>query len=522
MFKNILFLHICFYKFYIHSVFPSSATTNTLIFLIPLILLPVILVFSFFNWSNTSFFKNLVFASLSFIFLFYVSMYVYYSSAMSYNFYFQFKTGLLAFSFSKDISIFAIDNFNIFFLILLSLLSPICILINWNFKWEDFILFVRLLIVLEIFLILTFISLNLLCFYIFFEVTLFPIFFIINIWGSRVRKAHASYMFFFYTAFGSIFLLLAIIILYASVGSLNFIIILNSKITFEKQLILWLFFFVGFAVKIPLPPFHLWLPEAHVEAPTAGSVLLAGIMLKLGAYGMLRFMVPLLTNANIYYSNFVHTLCAISIIYISILAVRQLDLKKAIAYSSIAHMCFVVLGIFSFTLEGITGSIFLMLGHGIVSSALFFLVGLIYDRHGTRLILNYSDLSSTMPLFSFFFFFTLANVSFPFTVNFLAELLILIGLSSINLFLLVISVASIVITSIYSFWLYNRLIFNINLSQRNKLLSLKKINYSNRDISKNEFIVLFVLFVLTIFLGVQPGFILNKIEFLSLVYLNRY
>lgn len=518
MSKSILFLQIFFYKFYLY-VF-SIICSNIFIIFGPVLVLLLVLSLSFFNWINFIHFKNFVLMTSLFIFLYYIFIYVMFSFSMSYTFYIQYKTDFLAFSVNKDFSIFGIDNFNIFFLILLSFLFPICILINWNFKMKDFILFVRLASILEIFLILSFTSLNLLLFYIFFEITLFPIFFMINIWGSRVRKVHASYMFFFYTVLGSIFLLLAIVIIYASTGSLNFIIILDAKISFEKQLILWILFFVGFAVKIPLPPFHLWLPEAHVEAPTSGSVLLAGIMLKLGAYGMLRFMIPLLPNANVYYSNFVHTLCAVSIIYISILAIRQLDLKKAIAYSSIAHMCFVVLGLFSFTTEGITGSIFLMLGHGIVSSALFFLVGLLYERYGTRLILNYSNLNDTMPIFSFFFFFfTLANISFPLTVNFLGELLILIGISTINLFLLIICSISIIITTIYSFWLYNRLIFNTK-SYNN--FSIKTINYSNRDLSKNEFIVLSAFFISTLLLGIQPNFILNKIEFLSLIYLSKY
>lgn len=515
-------LQLSFYKFYTFIITTFFGSSLSVLFF-PIFILLIILIFTYLNQPNSRF-KNIVFILFASVFTFYLAVYVFFSNSLSHNFYFHYEIEIFSFSINKNISTFAIDNFNIFFLLLLSFLFPLCLLINWNYKLKEFVLFVRVVAILEIFLIFTFISMNLLLFYIFFEFTLFPIFFIINKWGSRSRRTHASYMFFFYTVLGSIFLLLAIVILYCATGSLDLTVLLKMQIDAEKQFFLWILFFIGFAVKIPLPPFHLWLPEAHVEAPTAGSVLLAGIMLKLGGYGMLRFMVPLLPNANVYYSNFVHALCIFSIIYISILAIRQLDMKKAIAYSSIAHMSFVVVGIFSFNVEGLSGSIFLMIGHGIVSSALFYMAGLLYDRYKTRIITNYSNLTDIMPIFSFFFFFfTLANISFPFTVNFIGEFLILLGISTVNIIVFFILLISVIITSVYSLWLNNRILFNINFfAKKPFIISLKKITYFNRDLSKNEFIVLCILMIVSIFLGVQPNFILEKMQFLSAIYLSKY
>ena len=261
-------------------------------------------------------------------------------------------------------------------------------------------------------------------------------FLIIGVWGSRERKVRAAYQLFLYTLVGSLFMLLAILLIYCQTGTTNLQILYTTQFSEPRQLLLWLAFFASFAVKVPMIPVHIWLPEAHVEAPTAGSVILAGILLKLGTYGFLRFSIPLFPYASIYFTPLVQTLSVLAIIYSSLTTLRQVDLKKIIAYSSVAHMNFVTLGLFTLNLQGVEGGLLLMLAHGVVSPALFLLIGSLYDRHKTRILRYYGGCGRTMPLFSLMFlFFTLANISLPGTGNFVGEFLVLTGAFQSNTFL---------------------------------------------------------------------------------------
>jgi len=405
-----------------------------------------------------------------------------------------------------------IDNLSISFIVLTTFLIPITLglgLINIKYRLKEYLIYFFLI---EILLINFFLVTNLLLFYIYFEAVLIPMFLIILIWGSRKRKIHASYLFFFFTLIGSLFMLLGILWLYLYIGELNIQILQYIILSKEDQLILWLLFFIAFAVKVPIYPVHSWLPEAHVEAPTGGSIILAGVLLKLGLYGMLRVLLVLFPIGNIYYTPLVMTLSFISVIFISIIILQQIDLKKIIAYSSIAHMNFAVLGIFSNNIYGIEGSIFTMLSHGLISSMLFFCIGVLYDRYGERNLLYYSNIVQIMPLFSFFFFFSIiANLGMPGTSSFVGEFLLLLSLSFKSTFLLCIMSLSLFLTTIYCIWLFNRISFGY---MRNKYIIIYK------DLIRFEFIVLLIFTILILFFGLYPNCILNL--FHDLVYFNMY
>ena len=355
-----------------------------------------------------------------------------------------------------------IDGISLFFVLLTTFLIPACILVSWIsvqfFITEYCIAF----LVLESLLILVFTMLDLLMFYIFFESVLIPMFLIIGIWGSRERKIRAAYQFFLYTLLGSVFMLLAILIIYYQAGTTDLQILLTTEFSERRQILLWLAFFASFAVKVPMIPVHIWLPEAHVEAPTAGSVILAGILLKLGTYGFLRFSIPMFPEATLFFTPLIYTMSVVAIIYTSLTTLRQVDLKKIIAYSSVAHMNFVTIGLFSCNIQGVEGSIFLMLSHGFVSSALFLCIGVLYDRHKTRILRYYGGCVYTMPLFSIIFlFFTLANLSLPGTGSFPGEFLILTGAFQQNTWVTILAATGMVLGAGYSLWLYNRVVFVI-------------------------------------------------------------
>nr|AEM46196.1 NADH dehydrogenase subunit 4 [Silene vulgaris]AFI44281.1 NADH dehydrogenase subunit 4 [Silene vulgaris]AFI44300.1 NADH dehydrogenase subunit 4 [Silene vulgaris]AMC32982.1 NADH dehydrogenase subunit 4 [Silene vulgaris] len=352
-----------------------------------------------------------------------------------------------------------IDGISLFFVILTTFLIPICILVGWSGMRSYGKEYITASLIREFIMIAVFCMLDLLLFYVLSESVLIPMFIIIGVWGSRQRKIKAAYQFFLYTLLGSVFMLLAILLILLQTGTTDLQILLTTEFSERRQIFLWIAFFASFAVKVPMVPVHIWLPEAHVEAPTAGSVILAGILLKLGTYGFLRFSIPMFPEATLCFTPFIYTLSAIAIIYTSLTTLRQIDLKKIIAYSSVAHMNFVTIGMFSLNIQGIGGSILPMLSHGLVSSALFLCVGVLYDRHKTRLVRYYGGLVSTMPNFStIFFFFTLANMSLPGTSSFIGEFLILVGAFQRNSLVATLAALGMILGAAYSLWLYNRVV----------------------------------------------------------------
>lgn len=396
-----------------------------------------------------------------------------------------------------------LDSISLYFVVLTTFLFPLCILASWGKIHTK--LFLTCFLSIEILLILVFSVIDLIWFYIFFESVLIPIFLIIGIWGSRSRKIRAAYFFFIYTLIGSLFILGAIIYIYSVVGTSQYESLLNYSFTLTEQKWLWLGFFLSFAVKVPMLPFHIWLPEAHVEAPTPGSAILAGILLKLGTYGFIRFSLPLFPDASFYYTPFVFTLSLIGVFYTSLTAIRQTDLKRIIAYTSVAHINLVVLGIFSFTSVGLHGCMLQSLSHGFVSSALFLLIGTLYDRYHTRLFLHYGGLIHVMPLFGIFFvFFTIANIALPGTSSFVGEFLLLIGLFEANPMASVFGASSIILGGIYSLWLLNRIIYG-NL----------KLQYfqSFTDLNRKEIIVLGPLCLAVLIVGIYPNIFLDGLHY---------
>lgn len=397
-----------------------------------------------------------------------------------------------------------LDGLSYYLILLTTLLTVICIIVIWEVKYKlkEFII---TLFTIEFLLINVFCTVDLLFFYIFFEAILIPMFLMIGIWGARERRIDAAYQFFLYTFIGSVFMLVAILYIFATTGTTHLFQLLSFNYLKEIQIILWLAFFVSFAVKVPMMPIHLWLPEAHTEAPTAGSVLLAGILLKLGTYGMVRFLVPLFPYATTYYTPFVFTISIIAVIYTSLTALRQGDLKKAIAYSSVAHMNLVTIGLLTNTLTGIKGATFLMISHGVVSSALFILIGVIYDRYKTRNIRYYGGLTLVMPIFaSLFLIHILSNMGFPGTSGFIGEFLILLLAFNANTLVSIIATTGVILSAAYSIWLYNRIAFGGIKNMYVKIFS---------DVNEREFAVLVMLSIFTIILGIYPNIVLNMIDY---------
>lgn len=398
---------------------------------------------------------------------------------------------------------FGVDGLSLFFIFLVSLLVPCCLLFNWKTSIFEATEYCICLFFMECVLIFVFTILDMLLFYIFFESILLPMFIFIGIFGSRKRRIHAAYLLFFYTLFGSLIMLGAIVLLYIHVGSTDIQFLQSIEFTFEREVLLWIAFFLSFSIKVPMYPFHIWLPEAHVEAPTEGSVLLAGVLLKMGSYGFLRILIPIFWNATIFFIPLIFILCSLAIVYTSFVTLRQIDLKRIIAYSSIAHMNVSILGLFALNIYSIVGSVFLMIGHGIISAALFFIIGILYDRYKTRLVKYYSGLVQMMPMFSvFFFIFILGNISFPGTCNFIGEILVFFGLSYLNLWLILVISIGIFLCTVYSMLLYNRVSFGyLNI---NNLINLF-------DLNKLEFFLLlpFVLFLLL--WGIYPDLLISNL-----------
>lgn len=449
--------------------------------------------------------RNFVLWIACLTFLFSVLLWIQFDSGTAF---FQFSATFIWFPSLNFYYTIGIDGISLFFILLTTFLTIICILVSWSSVQVNIKDYLACFLILEFFLIQVFSVLDLLLFYIYFESVLIPMFLIIGTWGSRQRKIRAAYQFFLYTLVGSLLMLLALLNIYFQMGSTDIQVLWHSQFSEFKQIFLWLAFFASFAVKIPMIPFHIWLPEAHAEAPTAGSVILAGVLLKIGGYGFLRFSLPMFPIASIFFTPLIFTLSAIAIIYASLTTLRQIDLKKIIAYSSVSHMGFVTIGIFSLNLQGVEGSILLMLSHGLVSSALFLCVGILYDRHKTRIIKYYTGLIQVMPIFgTFLLFFIFANLGFPGTSSFVGEILVLLSAFQINMTLTFFAALGMVLGASYSIWLYNRIIFG----------SLKfKYFLFFQDISRREFWILVPLATLVLWMGIYPSIFLNEIHFSSI------
>jgi proton-translocating NADH-quinone oxidoreductase chain M len=417
---------------------------------------------------------------------------------------FQFVEFVSWIPFSNNNFFLGVDGISLFFVILSTFLVWICILNSWDNVKKYVKNYLVCFLLIDSFLIIVFSSLDLMIFYIFFESILIPMFLIIGVWGSRTRKLKAGYQFFLYTLVGSLFMLLGIFYILFETGTTDFQILSTISFYEEKELVLWFAFFLSFSVKVPTIPVHIWLPEAHVEAPTSGSVILAGILLKMGTYGFLRFSLSLFPYASIYFTPVVYVLSSFSILYSSLTTLRQIDFKKIIAYSSIAHMALVTAGIFTFNVYGIEGSILIMLSHGFVSSALFLCIGVLYDRHHSRLIKYYSGLTQIMPCFSFFFlFFSMANLGFPGTSSFSGEFLSFVGCYHSNTIVTFIASLGMVLSAGYSLWLCNRVLFG-------PLTTIYIDQYF--DVTLKECAVLSPLLVCCIWMGVYPEIFLNPMH----------
>jgi NADH-quinone oxidoreductase subunit M len=394
-----------------------------------------------------------------------------------------------------------IDGISLFFVLLSTLLTPICILASWEAVQTRVKEYMVAFLVLETFMVGMFCALDLALFYIFFEGVLIPMFLIIGVWGGK-RRVYAAFKFFLYTLLGSVLMLLAIIAIYWQVGTTDLpTAMAKLNLPFTWQCWLWLAFFASFAVKVPMWPVHTWLPDAHVEAPTAGSVILAGVLLKMGGYGFLRFSIPLLPEASQYFSPLIFGLSIVAIIYTSLVALVQEDMKKLIAYSSIAHMGFVTIGAFVMNMQAVQGSLFLMLSHGVVSAALFLCVGVVYDRMHTREIAAYGGLVHRMPRYAFtFLFFTLASVGLPGLSGFVGEFLVLIGTFKANTWVAFLATTGIILGAAYALWLYRKIIFG-ELTKD----SLKGI----LDMNRREIAIFLPLVLITLWMGVYPSSFLD-------------
>jgi NADH-quinone oxidoreductase subunit M len=380
--------------------------------------------------------------------------------------------------------------------VLTAFLMPICILASWTSITMRVREYMIAFLLLECMMIGVFCALDFVLFYLFFEGGLIPMFLIIGVWGGA-RRVYSSFKFFLYTLLGSVLLLLALIFMYFEAGTTDIPTLMAHGFTAEAQTWLWLAFFASFAVKMPMWPVHTWLPDAHVEAPTAGSVILAGVLLKMGGYGFLRFSLPMLPLASDLFVPLIFTLSVVAVIYTSLVALMQEDMKKLIAYSSVAHMGFVTIGIFTFNTQGIEGGIFQMLSHGIVSAALFLCVGVIYDRIHSRDIARYGGLVNRMPIYAFaFMVFMLASVGLPGTAGFVGEILILVGVYQVNTWVAALAALGVILGAAYMLWLYRRTVFG-QLEKDD----LKQIT----DMDAREIAVFAPLIVLAILMGIFPG-----------------
>ena len=393
-----------------------------------------------------------------------------------------------------------VDGISLPFILLTTFLIPMCILASWNSINHRLREYMISFLVLETFIIGMFCSLDLIVFYIFFEAVLIPMFLIIGIWGG-VNRVYAAFKFFLYTLLGSVLMLIAIIYILNIVGSSDLVDVQKFNFSFHVQLFLFLAFMISFAVKVPMWPFHTWLPDAHVEAPTAGSVILAGVLLKMGGYGFLRFSLPLFPEASQFFQPIIFFLSCVAIIYTSLVAFAQTDIKKLIAYSSVAHMGFVTIGIFTFNTQGLDGAVFQMISHGLISGALFLSIGVLYERTHTRDINMFGNYASKMPKFSvFLMIITLGSVGLPGTSGFIGEILVLLAVWSINPLVTIMAGLSLILGAIYMLRFYRKIVFG-NETNKNEL-KVKEINF-------REYSLFLPLSFLIILFGIFPNIILN-------------
>ena len=388
-----------------------------------------------------------------------------------------------------------VDGISMLFVLLTTLLTPLCVLASWEAISTRVKEYMIAFLVMETMMIGVFCALDFVVFYLFFEGGLIPMFLIIGVWGGE-RRIYATFKFFLYTLLGSVLMLLAILAMYLKAGTTDVPTLMDAGFDASWQRWLWLAFFAAFAVKIPMWPVHTWLPDAHVEAPTAGSVILAGVLLKIGGYGFLRFSIPMLPEATEFFTPLVYALSVVAIVYTSLVALMQEDMKKLIAYSSVAHMGFVTIGIFTFTTQGIEGGIMVMLSHGLVSAALFLIVGVVYDRIHTREIARYGGLVHRMPIYAaVFMVVALANVGLPGTSGFVGEFLVLVGAFRVDTWVAFLAATGIVLSVAYTLWLYRRVIYG-----KLEKAELKEIS----DLDWREIAVFAPLIVLVLFFGVYP------------------
>ena len=477
---------------------------NELPILSILILLPIVGIFfmTLIRNNNDQSSNNLKHTALWISFLnFLISLYLLFSfNQQDADFQFEERYFWIEYGISYHLGV---DGISILFIVLTTMLVPICILASYDsikFSVKEYLI---AFLALETFMIGVFCSLDLVLFYLFFEGGLIPMFLIIGIWGGE-RRVYSTFKFFLYTLAGSVFMLLAIIYIFITAGTTDVSYLLDYNFTRNEQIVLWLAFFASFMVKIPMWPFHTWLPDAHVEAPTAGSVILAGVLLKMAGYGFIRFSIGFFPEASDLFAPLIFALSIIAIIVTSLIALVQEDMKKLIAYSSVAHMGFVTLGIFTFTVQGIEGSVIQMISHGIVSAALFLCVGVVYDRLHTREISRYGGLVSKMPMYAFtFMIFILASLGLPGTSGFVGEFLVLLSIFSINTYFAVFATTGVVLAATYSLWLYRRMIFG----------ALIKDDLSEMlDLTRREIIIFVPLITLTIFIGIYPKPVIDIIE----------
>ena len=419
----------------------------------------------------------------------------------------QFDPKNPGFQFVEDVAWFAglhyrmgVDGISVLFVLLTAFLLPICIVASWKSVEKRVVEYLIAFLVLETLVIGVFCALDLVLFYLFFEGGLVPMFLIIGIWGGK-RRIYAAYKFFLYTLLGSVLMLAAILAMIGISGTASIPELMSFKFAPWLQTWLWLAFFASFAVKMPMWPVHTWLPDAHVEAPTAGSVILAGILLKMGGYGFMRFSLPMFPHASEMFQPLVFAMSAIAIVYTSLVAFRQTDIKKLIAYSSVAHMGFVTMGIFSGNAAGEQGALFQMLSHGIISGALFLCVGVVYDRMHTREIAFYGGLTSRMPMYAaVFLLFTMGNVGLPGTSGFVGEILTMTGVYKASTWTAIVSATGVILSAMYALTLYRRVMFGEITNPQLTTIT---------DLDAREILIFAPLIVSTLVLGVYPNLVFN-------------